>query len=106
DENFFGEINIPQYNMGKIKIGQKVLIKLKSYPFEEYGLIIGHLSSISEVPINDSIFISKVSFDKNLFSRTKVKIKLQYGMQANAEIVTDDVSLLTRITRNLTKIQN
>lgn len=106
NENFFGEINIPQYNMGKIKVGQKVLIKLKSYPFEEYGLIVGHLSSISDVPINDSIFISKVSFGKDVLSGTKGKIRLKYGMQADAEIITDDVSILRRISRNLIKMRN
>ena len=33
--NFFGEVQIPQYNMGKVKLGQRTLIKLRSYPFEE-----------------------------------------------------------------------
>jgi HlyD family secretion protein len=30
---------IPQDNMGKVKTGQEVLVKLKSYPYEEYGIL-------------------------------------------------------------------
>src|SRR5690606_23359592 len=63
--DFFGEINIPQYNMGKVKSGQKVLVKLDSYPFEEFGAIEGQISHFSHVPVRDSIFISKVNLDRN-----------------------------------------
>ena len=44
NEAFFGQMSIPQDNMGKIKEGQEVLVKLKSYPFEEYGMIRGRIS--------------------------------------------------------------
>ena len=34
NEAFYGEMIIPQDNMGKIQAGQQVLIKLKAYPFQ------------------------------------------------------------------------
>lgn len=104
DERFFGEISIPQYNMGKIEVGQQVLVKLKSYPYEEYGMVTGRLSSISEVPVRDSVFVSKVSFGKDGFSRLKKGVKLKYGMLADAEIITEDASLFKRLSRNIIKI--
>ncbi|WP_443147274.1 HlyD family efflux transporter periplasmic adaptor subunit [Pedobacter sp. GR22-6] len=44
---FFGEVHISQYNMGKVKVGQKALIKLKSYPFEQYGMLKGTVTYLS-----------------------------------------------------------
>ena len=42
--NVFGEVRIPQTNSGKVKKGQKVLIKFPSYPFEEFGAVEGQNS--------------------------------------------------------------
>ena len=67
NENFFGDMAIPQNSMGKVKEGQEVLIKLKGYPFEEYGMIRGKIKYIADVPYRDSVFISKVVLETNLF---------------------------------------
>jgi HlyD family secretion protein len=55
NEAFFGEMTITQNNMGKVKEGQEVLVKLRSYPFEEYGMIRGKIKYIAEVPYKDSV---------------------------------------------------
>ncbi|GAA4102859.1 HlyD family secretion protein [Mucilaginibacter panaciglaebae] len=102
-EDFFGEMNIPQDNMGKIKEGQKVQIKLKSYPYEEYGMLTGRITYIADVPYKDSVFMSTVHFNSTRFTGLK-QAKLKNGMTANAEIITEDASLLSRITRNITKM--
>ncbi|CAM3927536.1 HlyD family secretion protein [Mucilaginibacter galii] len=100
---FFGEMPIPQDNMGKVRRGQQVLIKLRSYPYEEYGFIRGKIIQINDVPVNDSIFLSKVSF--KLSGRTDLKrpILLKSGMQADAEIVTEEASVLQRLIRGILK---
>ncbi|MFF5384334.1 HlyD family efflux transporter periplasmic adaptor subunit [Pedobacter suwonensis] len=102
--DFFGEIQIPQYNMGKIRKGANALIKMHSYPYEEYGMIKGKLTYISDVAYRDSIFIAKVSFDLFENKDPGHKIILKNGMQADAEIITDNSSLLQRFFRNITKI--
>ena len=101
---FFGEIQIPQYNIGKISQGQRVLIKLRGYPFEQYGMIRGRLTYISDVAYRDSVFLAKVSFDHFENKETTHKIKLRNGMQADVEIITDETSLLQRFFRNVVKI--
>lgn len=104
--DFFGEIQIPQYNMGNIRIGEKTLVKLKSYPYEQYGMIRGRLTYISEVAYHDSLFIAKVSFDHIENQNLHRKIILKNGMQASAEIITEESSLLKRLFRNLNKVLN
>jgi len=104
--NFFGEIQIPQYNMGKIRQGQRTLVKMKSFPFEQYGLIRGKISYISDVAFKDSVFIAKITFEQFENKDPHHKILLKNGMQADAEIITENSSLLQRFLRNITKILN
>ncbi len=106
NEQFFGEMAIPQINMGKVKEGQEVLIKLKSYPFEEYGMIRGNISYIADVPYRDSVFFSKVTFKIKGATDMRKPIRLKQGMLADAEIVTQDATILKRITYNLLKVIN
>ncbi|WP_316801880.1 HlyD family secretion protein [Pedobacter nototheniae] len=104
--NYFGEIQIPQYNMGKIRKGERTLVKLKSYPFEQYGMIRGRLTFISDVAYKDSVFIAKVSFEQFENKDPNRKIVLKNGMQADAEIITEESSLLQRFFRNITKMMH
>ncbi|MBC6112441.1 HlyD family secretion protein [Pedobacter fastidiosus] len=104
NSDFFGEVQIPQYNMGKIHKGESTLVKLRSYPFEQYGLIRGKLTYISDVAYRDSVFIAKVSFEHFENKDANRKIVLKNGMQADAEIITEESSLLQRFFRNITKV--
>lgn len=104
NEAFFGQMTISQNNMGKVKEGQEVLVKLRSYPFEEYGMIRGRIKYIADVPYKDSIFISKVDFKIKNSSDLKKPIHLKQGMVADAEIITQDATILQRITRSFFKI--
>lgn len=104
--DFFGEVYIPQYNMGKIRIGQRTLVKMRSFPFEQYGLIRGKLNYISDVAFKDSVFIAKISLEQFENKDPEHKIVLKNGMQADAEIITEESSLLQRFMRNITKMLN
>ncbi|WP_406825601.1 HlyD family secretion protein [Pedobacter sp. KACC 23697] len=104
--DFFGEVQIPQYNMGKIKMGAYTLVKLHSYPYEQYGMIRGKLAYIADVAYRDSVFIAKVSFEHFENKDPDRKITLKNGMQADAEIITEESSLLQRFFRNITKMLN
>lgn len=98
NSQFFGEILIPQYNTGKVRTDQKVIVKLQSYPFEQYGLIWGKLTYISDVTYKDNGFMAKVTLES---SKIRKDIILKNGMQGQAEIITDDVSLLGRFIRKI-----
>lgn len=47
-------IKVPQESFGKIKIGQKVNVRLNGYPYMEYGLLTGVVEYLSSVPENSS----------------------------------------------------
>lgn len=104
NDAFFGNMSILQNNMGKVKEGQEVLVKLRSYPFEEYGIIRGRIKYIADVPYKDSVFISRVDFKAGNSSDLKRPIHLKQGMMADAEIVTQDATILQRLTRSFFKV--
>ncbi|QEC51471.1 HlyD family secretion protein [Anseongella ginsenosidimutans] len=96
--DFFGEVNVPQYNMGKVKVGQEVLLKLDSYPFQEYGVLHGEVGQLNRVPYHDSVFLSRVDIQSE---PDEGAIRLTTGMVGTAEIITEDASLLQRLMRNV-----
>jgi HlyD family secretion protein len=104
--NFFGEVQIPQYNMGKVSLGQRTLVKMRSFPFEEYGIINGKISYITDVALRDSVFIAKIDFINFEQKDKSQPIILKNGMMADAEIITRESSLLQRFLRNMTKMLN
>ncbi|MEN5433862.1 secretion protein HlyD [Sphingobacterium faecium] len=99
-DDYYGEILIPQIKSSKVKVGQDVLIKVQSYPYQEYGYLRGKVSYISDIPVRDSVFFSKVSLNR---SEHDSVIKLKPGILADAEIITEDQSIFKRIWLNLTK---
>ncbi|AZI24107.1 HlyD family efflux transporter periplasmic adaptor subunit [Pedobacter sp. G11] len=103
DHVFFGEISIAQENRAKIKIGQKVLIKLKSYPFQQFGILQGEISNLSDVLYKDSIYLGRVSLQPFEQKNANKKLMLNSGMRADVEVITENNSLLQRIFRNLTR---
>lgn len=103
-EEPFGELTLGQQSMGKIRVGQVVLIRLNAYPAQEYGLLRGKITYISSVLQGDSAYTARVTLPKTTTYQRAVN--LQVGLVAQAEVVTAEQSLLGRIfnsTRDLLK---
>jgi HlyD family secretion protein len=92
-----GQIRIPQDNFGKVKIGQKVLIKFQAFPFQEYGVVNGIVLSISTLPASDNSFFATVDLPNGLTTNSGKRLNFRLGMSATAEIVTQDLRLLERL---------
>ncbi len=95
DSQYFAEITIPQTNFGKVVVGQNVLLKFLSYPFQEYGSVMGRIDFISHIP-SDSGYIAKVVFMNGLNTTYGKPIQFRDGLVAHAEIITKDMRLLER----------
>lgn len=107
NENYFGSIQIPQQNFGKIKVGQTVLIKFSSYPFQEFGLVEGKVASIAEIPTvvnNAEFYLANVTFTNGLNTNFNKKIIFREGMIATAEIITEDLRLIERLFYQIRKV--
>ncbi|QCR22329.1 HlyD family efflux transporter periplasmic adaptor subunit [Pontibacter sp. SGAir0037] len=91
----FGELTLSQQAFGKVRTGQDVLIRLKAYPTQEFGLLRGKITYISDVVSGDTAYTATVTLPtKTTYGK---EVKLQVGLVAQAEVVTEERSLLGRI---------
>ena len=99
-DDYYGELYIPQTSISKVTVGQDVIIKVRSYPYHEYGYLMGEVSYISDFPLRDSVFFARIDLSDKSDSSS---IRIKPGIFADAEIITDDQSLISRIWKNLIK---
>jgi HlyD family secretion protein len=99
NSTYYAEMHIPQYNFGKVRTGMTVLLKFPSYPFQEYGAVRGRVDFISHIP-SDSGYLAKVVLSPGLVTNRGQAIQYRDGLQANAEILTDEKRLLMRLFYN------
>lgn len=93
---FIGKLKTPAQNSGKIKVEQKVNIKLENYPDTEYGILNGTVKSISLVPDKDGLYYIDVELPQNLITSYNKEIEFKQEMRGTAEIITEDLRLIER----------
>jgi len=100
DAKITGKIYLPLAGAGKVKVGQKVNIKLDNYPYMEFGMVQVKVGSISMIPtvINENkVYMVGVEFPNRLKTNYGIDLMFTEEMQGVAEIITKDLSLLQRI---------
>jgi multidrug efflux pump subunit AcrA (membrane-fusion protein) len=100
---YFAELYIPQSNFGKVKQGQKVLLKLPAYPFQEFGAVTGKLDFISSIA-TDTGYLAKVLLPNGLQTNYKKQVQYHEGLSAQAEIITEDLKLSDRLLNQLRSV--
>jgi HlyD family secretion protein len=100
NSSYYGEMFIPQSNFGKVKTGQKVLLKFQAYPDAEFGSVTGKIDFISSIP-SDSGYLAKVSLPYGLITNYKKQIQFREGLIANGQIITENMRLLQRFYYNI-----
>ena len=93
---------IPQYNFGKVKIGQEVLLKFLAYPYEQYGAVLGKIDFINSIP-TDSGYLCKIILPNNLITQYKKSIIFKDGLLVQASIITQQKRLLQRFYESFIK---
>lgn len=100
DAKITGKIYLPMNGAGKVKVGQKVNIKLDNYPYMEFGMVQVKVSYISVLPTEvdkNKVYIIGVEFPERLRTNYDTDLVFTEEMHGEAEIITDDLSLLQRI---------
>lgn len=102
---YIGKLKAPIQNSGKLKVGQKVNIRLQNYPESEFGMLTGAIETISLVPDKDGFYHMHVKLESDLHTTYNTKIEFKQEMKGSAEIITEERRLLERffmqIKRNL-----
>ncbi|MDR2057509.1 MAG: HlyD family secretion protein [Dysgonamonadaceae bacterium] len=91
-----GRIQSSSSGSGKIKSGQRVNIKVQGYPYMEYGTLQGRVRTISLIP-NENNYSIEVELPQGLKTGTGKVLDFTGELNGQAEIITDDRSLFSRI---------
>ncbi|WP_295230150.1 HlyD family efflux transporter periplasmic adaptor subunit [uncultured Chryseobacterium sp.] len=103
-EQLVGRMSVPSVNSGKVKTGEKVLIKLDNYRFQEYGIIEGRVQNISMSPDDKGNYYVDVILPKGLRTSYNKTLPFDKELRGNAEIVTQDLRLIERFFYQMRKL--
>jgi multidrug efflux pump subunit AcrA (membrane-fusion protein) len=104
NSSFIAKLKTPAQNLGKVKIGQIVNIKLQNYPDYEFGILKGKVNSISEISNKEGLYTIDVSLPKKLITSYNKEIVFKQEMRGTAEIITEDLRLIERLFYQFNKI--
>lgn len=105
EDGIIGRATIGLDGSGKVKLGQRVVVKLKSYPFEAFGAVIGEVTYKGKVPHNNSV-PAEVSFPNGLVTTTGATIEPSPDMTGKAEIITENKRFIEWIFESFRKTVN
>jgi hypothetical protein len=93
---WIGQLLLPARSSAKVKIGQRVRVKLDGYPFMEFGFIWGKIGSRLLLPFENN-FMLEIYFPWGLKTNQGKTLELNHGMQGKVEIITENKRLLERL---------
>jgi multidrug efflux pump subunit AcrA (membrane-fusion protein) len=94
--NYIGRIYLKMERSGKVQVGQRVNIKLSSFPYLEYGMVLGIIKTKSLVPSGDA-YVIEIELPYGLKTLYNRQLDFTQNMQGTAEIITEDMRLLQKI---------
>jgi HlyD family secretion protein len=103
--NFIAKLQLPIQSSGKVKTGQKVIIKLDDYPYMEYGFIRGSINKISLVSSND-FYYAEVNLPQKLITTYGKDISAKKELRGSGEIIVRDERLLYKFLLPIRTILN
>jgi multidrug resistance efflux pump len=99
---YIGKALLPIQNTGKLRLGQKALVKLENYPHAEFGILTGVVKHISSIP-KQGFYAIELSFAQPLKTSTGLELRLKDELAGEVEIITEDLRILERVFYQLRK---
>lgn len=96
NSSFIAKLKAPGQNSGKIKIGQKVNLKIENYPDTEFGVLNGVVKNVSIASDVNGLYVIDVELPKVLVTSYGKTIDFKQEMRGSAEIITEDLRLIER----------
>jgi hemolysin D len=86
------EARVPNKDIGFVRAGQPVTVKVESFPFTRYGVLTGTVISVSRDAIADEklglYYAARVRIPKGRMNSDGVDMQLSPGMSVTAEVTT------------------
>ncbi|WP_420601164.1 HlyD family secretion protein [Flagellimonas sp.] len=92
-----GKLTIPSQNAGKVTLGQKTLVKLDNFPYQQHGMLSGKVKNISISPDKEGNYFVYISLPNGTMTSYNRRLPFDQELIGNAEIITEDLSVAERI---------
>lgn len=92
-KGILGRIDLPLKGSGKVKKGQRVIIKFLNYPYEEFGVVEGIIEEKSPIP-SDEVIPLLVNLPNGMVTNTGNQLEPVQFMIGDAEIIVGERRLL------------
>ena len=103
-----GKALLPTERSGKVKKGQKVNIRFNNYPDKEFGIVNGTVKNISLIPTvneqNIKNYVVDIQLPNGLRTSYNKELPFLPEMEGQADIITEDMSLLERFLMPIKKV--
>ena len=96
DSEFMGKGLLPMQGAGKVRTGQRAVVRLTGFPEQEYGRMEGKVVSVSPVPNEEGNYVAEIG----LIRMPDKQPPLLKVMNGTAEIIVREQSLLERVFMN------
>jgi HlyD family secretion protein len=103
DDELLGRALLPVHRSGKVKVGQRVIVRFLNFPDQEFGIVNGRVHSISLVPAENNYRV-EIALPAGLTTNYGKTLPVTHEMKASAEIVTEDLRLIERFFLPLKRI--
>jgi multidrug efflux pump subunit AcrA (membrane-fusion protein) len=101
--NYLAMVEIPVRGLGKAAVGQKVVLKMDDYPYQEFGTLEGQVVAMAPSE-NIRNYRLTVALPKGLTSSYQQPFYCKSEMAGTAEVVTQDLRLLERLFYGVRKL--
>lgn len=96
-KKIIGKVMLPVAGAGKVKVGQRVVIFLDSYPYEEYGSVDAKVIDLATIPKDNTYRVEIEISGQKIITNYKKEIPQAQQLQGVAQIITEEKRFLQRI---------
>jgi hemolysin D len=111
-EALLAEVDIDPADVGEVRVGDRVRVKLDAYPFQKFGVLEGTLQTVSgDAFVSDAgadgggraVYRARVALTSTTPGRLKEPLRLLPGMTMTAEIIVGQRTVLSYFLYPLTR---
>jgi multidrug resistance efflux pump len=99
-----GMVELALSSSGKVREGQRVVMKFDSYPYDRYGLVHGEVQSKALLPRDNRTISVRVALPNRLHTNRGYDLKFDQQMIGSAEIITEERRFIERMFDKLLSI--
>jgi HlyD family secretion protein len=91
---------VPAAGFGKVRLGQRVTIRLDAYPYHEFGLVEAKVAAVSAVAV-DGQYRVLLDLPKGLWLSSAKAVQFSQNMEGDARIEVDRLRLIQQLLPGL-----